>query len=116
MPLKEYDLLDGAEPQRVVPSSVTNFQARCVMRSYRMADGRSLFTTVDSDLRAAVEAAKDLDEFDPGRMEADVRWQAWEQANEYDRYGQVTSLLASKYEFDDPTTDELFIQASQVRA
>lgn len=103
-------------PAPTVPSRVTNFQARYVMRSYKMSDGRSLFTTVDTDLRAAVDAYKDLDEFDPKRVEADVHWQAWEQANEYERYGQITELLKSKYGFDDATTDELFTQASQVRA
>lgn len=59
-----------------VPPSVTNFQARAVMRKYPMPDGRSLFTTVDTDLRAAVTAAADKPEFDPARVEADLNWQA----------------------------------------
>lgn len=99
-----------------VPDSVTNYQARAVMRKFKMKDGRSLFTTVDTDLRAAIDATRDLDEFDESRMEADLAWQAWEQANTYDRRGTITQLLAGRYDFDDETTDELFRKASIVTA
>jgi len=99
-----------------VPASVSNFQARAVMRQFKMPDGRSLFTTVDIDLRAAVEATKALDEFDPRRVQADLAWQAWEQANTYDRQGAITQLLAGRYGFDGPTTDELFRKADLVTA
>jgi hypothetical protein len=102
-----------AEP---VPARVTNFQARYVMRGYKMPDGRSLFATIDGDLRAAIEATKGLDEFDPQRLEVDLQWQAWEQANDYERNGGVTRLLAGRYGFTDETTDDLFRQASTVTA
>jgi hypothetical protein len=109
----------ATDPTPVAPAasaSVTNYQARAVMRQFKMPDGRSLFTTVDSDLRAAVEATKVLDEFDPQRVEADLSWQAWEQANTYDRQGAITQLLAGRYGFDEPTTDELFRKAEIVTA
>jgi hypothetical protein len=96
------------------PERVTNFQARYVMRQVPMPDGRSLFTAVDGDLRAAVEAVSALGEFDPLRIEADLNWQAWEQANEYERNGAITRLLAARYGFEDERTDELFRQASTV--
>lgn len=97
-----------------VPERVTNFQARYVMRQVPMPDGRSLFTSVDADLRAAVEMTASLGEFDPRRIEADLNWQAWEQANEYERNGAVTRLLAARYGFEDERTDALFRQASTV--
>lgn len=98
------------------PEKVTNFQGRAVMRQVRMEDGRSLFTTVDADLRAAVAATRDLDEFDPKRVEADLNWQAWEQANDYELRGAITGILAARYGFDSARTAELFRQAREVRA
>ena len=99
-----------------VPDKVTNYQARAVMRQVPMPDGRSLFTTVDTALREAVAATAGLDEFEPQRVEADVSWQAWEQANEYERYGALVGLLAAKFGLDDARTDDLFRQAATVRA
>ena len=98
------------------PDRVTNYQARAVMRQVPMPDGRSLFTTVDTALREAVAATAGLDEFDPQRVEADVSWQAWEQANEYERHGALVGLLAAKFGLDDARTDDLFRQAATVRA
>lgn len=108
--------LDAAPQPAPIPASASNFQARAVMRQFKMADGRSLFTTVDSDLRAAVDETRSLDEFDPERMQADLAWQAWEQANTYDRKGTITQLLAGRYGFDEATTDELFRKADKVTA
>lgn len=99
-----------------VPERVTNFQARAVMRQVPMPDGRSLFTAVDTDLRAAVEATRGLAEFDAQRLEADLNWQAWEQANDYERRGAITQMLAARYGIGEARTDELFRQARDVRA
>lgn len=99
-----------------VPASVTNFQARAIMRQVPMPDGRSLFTTVDSDFRKAVDETRDMGEFEPARVAADIDWQAWEQANSYDRQGTLVSTLASRYELDAEAVDDLFRRANLVTA
>jgi hypothetical protein len=99
-----------------VPSSVSNFQARAIMRQVPMPDGRSLFTTVDAALRKAVEETRDLGEFEPARVAADIDWQAWEQANTYDRNGTLVSSLATRFDFSPDATDDLFRRADLIRA
>ncbi|MDP4024467.1 hypothetical protein Q8W71_17720 [Methylobacterium sp. NEAU 140] len=101
-----------------VPSSVTNYQGRAVMRLFPNPKDAavSLFTAVDTDLRAAVEATRELSEFDDARVEADLAWQAWEQANTYERRGRITGLLQARYGVTDAQADELFRQAERVTA
>ncbi|KQP36708.1 hypothetical protein ASF25_01765 [Methylobacterium sp. Leaf100] len=110
-----YQPIPAPEPAPV-PSSVTNFQARAIMRQVPMPDGRSLFTTVDTTLRKAVEDTRELGEFEPARVAADIDWQAWEQANTYDRQGTLVSSLATRFDFDSDATDDLFRRADLIRA
>lgn len=99
-----------------VPASVTNYQARAVMRQFFLPDGRSLLNAVNDDLVASREAAKALPETDPQRIQIDVAWQAWEQANSYDRDGNLVASLAAKYGMTDEQTDTLFREAQSVTA
>lgn len=110
-----YQPIPAPEPAPV-PTSVSNFQARAIMRQVPMPDGRSLFTTVDTTLRKAVEDTRDLGEFEPARVAADIDWQAWEQANTYDRNGTMVSSLATRFAFDSDATDDLFRRADLIRA
>lgn len=110
-----YQPIPTPEPPPV-PASVTNFQARAIMRQVPMPDGRSLFTTVDTTLRKAVEDTRELGEFEPARVAADIDWQAWEQANTYDRQGTLVSSLATRFDFDSDATDDLFRRADPIRA
>lgn len=103
-------------PPPPVPESVTNFQARAVMRQTIMPDGRSLFTTINDDLSGARLMLADKPDSDPAKIAAEIAWQAWEQANDYLRHGPLVTSLSSKFGFDDTRTDALFFAASQVIA
>lgn len=102
--------------EQKVPSSVSNFQARAVMRQVFLANGKSLFTTVNDDLSETRAALSDRDDKDPEKIKAEIAWQAWEQANDYLRHGPLVMSLASKFGFDDDQTDALFLAASKVIA
>lgn len=106
----------AANAPQPVPSSVTNYQARAVMRMTPMPDGRSLLETVRSALKADLDRVQSLPDMDPDRVTAEVAWEAWEQANVYERNGPLVSSLASRFGFDDAMTDDLFRQAEQVTA
>ena len=83
-----------------VPAAVTNFQARAVMMATPMPGGGSLFDAVDATLRA----------------EGGVRWQAWEQANEFVRNGMMINGMAADFGMTQADIDRLFIAASTVTA
>lgn len=100
-----------------VPEKVTNFQARSIMLRTPYGDGTmSVFTRVDADLRAAIEATKEMPDLDPRKVDVATQWQAWEQANDYFRNGGVTQLLAARYDVSAEAADDLFRQASKVDA
>ena len=107
------DLPPAPEP---VPGSVTNYQARVIMRQTVMPDGRSLLETVKADLMAGVAATRTLTEMDPRRIKADLEWESWEQANVYERNGPLVLSLSARYGFSPAMTDDLFRQAAQVIA
>lgn len=104
----------AANAPRPVPSSVTNYQARAVMRMTPMPDGRSLLEAVRSALKADLDRVQTLPDMDPDRVAAEVSWEAWEQANVYERNGPLVSSLASRFGLNDAMTDDLFRQAEQV--
>jgi hypothetical protein len=110
-----YEPVPPPEPAPV-PASVSNFQARAIMRQVPMPDGRSLFTTLDTALRKAVEDTRGLGEFEPARVAADIDWEAWEQANTYDRRGTLVLSLSTRFDFSSDATDDLFRRADLIRA
>ena len=100
---------DEIAARNPVPDKVTNFQARSIMLRTPYGDGTmSLFTRVDTDLRAAIDATKDLPDLDPQKVEVATQWQAWEQANDYFRNGGVTQLLAARYGVSAEATPTIF--------
>lgn len=115
-PAEVAEIQNAPPPVRPVPSSVTNYQGRAIMRTTFLTDGRSLFTAVNEDLKAAVAATQALPETDPRRIEAEVSFQAWEFANQFDRAGGLVQLLATQYGFTSEQTDEIFRQAETVTA
>jgi len=98
------------------PASVTNFQARAVLRSQFLPDGRSLLTAVNENLAAARTAAASLPESDPQRLAADLAWQAWEQSNVVERDSQLVVQFAAMFGLSDASLDALFIAAEAVTA
>jgi hypothetical protein len=99
-----------------VPASVTNFQARALMRRTILPDGRSLETTVREALAAGKAAAASLPEADPIRIAADEAWLAWEQSNEFTRRGALVTAIAAQLGYADAEIDDLFRAASQIEA
>lgn len=94
-------------PPVVVPTSVTNFQARAaLMLLPGPAAGATLFKTVDDALRAGQTA-------DAAGLFA---WQAWEQAGTFMRDGALIGRLAAGFGLDGPALDALFIRASAIEA
>jgi hypothetical protein len=103
-------------PAPQVPASVTNFQARAVLRARFLPDGRSLLTAVNDSLTAARTAAAGLPESDPQRLAADLAWQAWEQSNDVERGSQIVQQFAGLFGLTDADLDGLFIAAAAVSA
>lgn len=99
-----------------VPATVTNFQARAVLRGVIMPDGKSLETFMTEALRAGREAASVLPEADPARIGADRAWLAWEQSNEFERSSPLVGMWVSQLGMTDDQVDELFRQAGSVIA
>lgn len=98
------------------PSEVTNFQARALMRSIIMADGRSMETTVREGLLASKAAVEAIPESDPARIAADTAWLAWEQANVFVRSGTLVATLGAQLGLTDEQIDNLFRQAAVIEA
>jgi hypothetical protein len=99
-----------------VPASVTNFQARALMRRTILPDGRSLETAVRVALLAAKEAAAALPEADPARIAADEAWLAWEQSNDFFRRGALVQAIGAQMGFDDTALDQMFRDATLIEA
>lgn len=78
----------------VVPSTVTNFQARAALM------GAGLFDAVD----AAVKAA------------GGVALQAWEYANEFEREGVLVAGITVQLGITSAQLDALFVAASEIAA
>ncbi len=111
--------LPADAPVITVPATVTNAQARAVMRQTfpaGLGGATSLFTAVDTALREAKDAAKALPDNDPAHIEADTRWNFWEQANEFERSGTLVQAIAAQFGMDAAAIDALFIAAAQVTA
>jgi hypothetical protein len=96
----------AAEP---VPQSITNYQARAVLRV-------RFLTAINEDLATGRTAAAVLPENDAQRIQADLAWQAWEQANNLERGSTLVALFAGQYGFDDAALDDLFRAAAQITA
>lgn len=99
-----------------VPDTVTNWQARAVMRQTILPDGRSLERTVDEALRADRAAAGVLADADPLRIAADIAWLAWEQSNEFARGGALVAAMAARVGLTDADRDALFLAAAALEA
>lgn len=111
--------LPADAPVITVPATVTNAQARAIMRQtfpVILGGSTSLFTAVDTALRAAKDAAKTLPDNDHAHIEADTRWNFWEQANEFERNGTLVQAIAAQFGMDAAAIDALFIAAAQVTA
>lgn len=108
---------DAAGPgagQPPAPAEVTNWQARAVLRRTFLPDApdTSLFTRTDRLLREARDAAATLPESDPRRMEADLHWQAWEQANTFGRSGALLGAIGTRFGLSAERVDDLFRAAA----
>lgn len=101
-----------------VPSSVTNFQARALMRAQILSTGLSLETTVRNMLWDAKTAAAQLPESHPNRIAADQAWLAWEQSNEFTRAGALINTLAEApaLSLSQETIDNWFRMAAGIEA
>lgn len=99
-----------------VPLSVSNFQARAVLRSRYLPDGRSMLTAVTETLGAARAATAGLPESDPERIAADLGWQAWEQSNVVERDSAIVQQFATMFALDEAALDALFTAAAGVTA
>jgi hypothetical protein len=99
-----------------VPDRVTNFQARALMRRTVLPDGRSLETAVRESLAAAKAAADELSEAHPARIAADEAWLAWEQSNEFMRYGALVTAIGAQMGFDAAALDQMFRDAALIEA
>ncbi len=97
-----------------VPSEVTNWQARAVLRKTFLPDApeTSLFTRADRLLREARDAAAGLPEAHPTRVEADLHWQAWEQANTFSRNGPLLASIGRRFGLTAERIDGLFRAAA----
>lgn len=97
-----------------VPAEVTNWQARAVLRRTFLPDAPdvSLFTRTDATLRRARDETSGLPESDPARMRADLHWQAWEQANTFQRHGGLLATFAAGFGLTDADVDEMFRAAA----
>lgn len=97
-----------------VPAEVTNWQARAVLRRTFLPDvpDTSLFTRTDLLLRQARDAAAGLPEADPARIEADLNWQAWEQANTFSRGGPLLASIGRRFGLSAERIDDLFRAAA----
>ena len=107
----------GAEPggtAPAVPAEVTNWQARAVLRRTFLPDQPdvSLFTRTDATLRRARDETAALPESDPARMRADLDWQAWEQANTFQRHGGLLATFAAGFGLTDADVDDMFRAAA----
>lgn len=102
---------DGPVP---VPAEVTNWQARAVLRRTFLPDApaTSLFTRTDTLLRQARDVTAGLPESDPRRTQADLQWQAWEQANVFSRSGALLSGIGARFGLSDAQVDDLFRAAA----
>ena len=87
----------------VVPSFVSLFQGRTVMRATQFAGFPSLFHAVD----AFVEAHKD---------DMPTLYDAWNYSNGFDRHGAMIGSLGPQFNLTDQILDALFIAAAKVRA
>ncbi len=97
-----------------VPAEVTNWQARAVLRRTFLPDrpDTSLFTRTDRLLRQARDDAAGLPESNPRRIEADLNWQAWEQANTFSRDGALLASIGALFGLTDAQVDDLFRAAA----
>ena len=97
-----------------MPAEVTNWQARAVLRRTFLPDApaTSLFTRTDTLLRQARDATAGLPESDPRRTQADLQWQAWEQANVFSRSGALLSGIGARFGLSDAQVDDLFRAAA----
>lgn len=84
------------------PITATNFQIRAALMQYPAPDGQpgTMFDAVDAAVRGMGGAAV----------------QAWEYANDVDRYGPLVELLAAGLGMDSDRLDELFFVASSISA
>ena len=105
-------------PAVVVPLTVTNAQARAVMRQTfpPALNGLSLFTAVDNALRSAKQNTAGLPDNNPDKITADIHWNFWEQANEFCRTGPLVQSLASQFGMSAADLDALFTTAAGVSA
>lgn len=103
-----------AGPAAPVPAEVTNWQARAVLRRTFLPDvpDVSLFTRTDTTLRRARDETAGLPESDPARMRADLYWQAWEQANTFQRHGGLLATFAAGFGLTDADVDDMFRAAA----
>ena len=99
-----------------VPASVTNFQARFVMRATILPDGRSLETAVREYLLEQKTAASVLPEAHASRIAADQAWLAWEQSNDFERNGALVNGLGAAFGLTAGAIDDLFRAAAVVAA
>lgn len=98
---------DIKAPPKLVPATITNFQARAaLLQTPGPSPGSNLFETVD----AALRAGKDAD--DQGMF----AWQAWEQANEFTRDGDLINSLGGSFGLSSDQLDDLFIAGSTITA
>jgi hypothetical protein len=107
--------LPGALPPPP-PRSVTNFQARAVLRSRFMPDGTSLLSAVNAHLVQARDATAEMPETAPERIAADLAWQAWEQSNTVERDSSIVAQFAGLFGLSDADLDQLFRAAAEVSA
>jgi hypothetical protein len=91
----------------LVPSAVTNFQARAVLLQMPgPGDVGAMFDAIDAALLAGRDAGPE------GR----VAWQAWEYANEITRGGVLVQQMAAAFGLDDAALDALFRAAAGIEA
>lgn len=88
------DWLPPVPPVRVVPESVTNFQARAALM------GAGMFEAVDSAIK----------------LQGGMALQAWEYANTVSRNGPLVTAMAAGLGLSAEDLDSLFIQAEQIEA
>ena len=89
---------DAARKQ--VPASVTNFQARAVLKR------QGLFDHADTLIRAGKD----------GSLDEQIAYQAWEFGNEFQRWSPTVARLAVVFGLSDEQVDDLFIEAKMIEA
>ncbi len=92
---------DDTGPLPIVPETITNFQARAILRSMPGVNpGKTLLEDADALVKSIGGVALD----------------AWEYANDLERHSAIVLALAEQLNLSQVELDDLFIQASKITA